>query len=117
MIGNAAMLEAILGSISKERILIYLYSRDKGYATEIAKTFNTSLTPIQKQLEALEQANIIYCEPQGRTLVYALNPRYPFIAELKLLLQKALSFYPPEQQELLMMNRRRPRRQGKPLTL
>jgi len=111
------MLEAILGSISKERILIYLYVRDKGYATQIAQTFNTSLTPIQKQLEALEQANIIYCEPQGRTLVYALNPRYPFIDELKALLQKALSFYTQEEQELLTMNRRRPRRQGKPVTL
>lgn len=111
------MLEAILGSTSKERILIYLYAREQGYATEIARTFKTSLTPIQKQLEALEVANVVYCEPQGKTLVYTLNPRYPFMQELKALLQKALSFYPPEEQELLTMNRRRPRRQGKPLSV
>jgi hypothetical protein len=111
------MLEAILGSISKERVLIYLYARDKGYAREIARTFGAGLTPIQKQLEALEAANILYCEPQGRTLVYALNPRYPFIKELQALLEKALEFYPPDEQDKLMLDRRRPRRQGKPLTL
>ena len=110
------MLEAILGSASKERVLMYLFAREKGYAREIARTFDTGLTPIQKQLEALEIANIVYCEPQGRTLVYALNPRYPFIKEIKALLEKALTYYPPEEQEALLMDRRRPRRQGKPLT-
>jgi hypothetical protein len=109
------MLEAILGSTSKERVLIYLYAREKGYAREIARMFKAGLTPIQKQLEALEVANIVYCEPQGRTLVYAFNPRYPFIKELKDLLEKVLSYYPPEEQEALLMARRRPRRQGKPL--
>jgi len=109
------MLEPILGSISKERVLMYLYAREKGYAREIARTFNTGLTPIQKQLESLEVANIVYCEPQGRTMVYAFNPRYPFLKELKALLEKTLGYYPPEEQEALLMVRRRPRRQGKPL--
>lgn len=111
------MLEAILGSTSKERVLLYLHTQETGYATEIARTFHTGLTPIQKQLESLETANVIYCQPQGRTLVYALNPRYPFLKELQALLDKALLFYPPEEQEMLRMNRRRPRRQGKPLAL
>ncbi len=109
------MLEAILGSTSKERVLMYLYAREKGYAREIARAFQTGLTPIQKQLEALEAANIVYCEPQGRTLVYAFNPRYPFMKEIKALLEKTLTYYPPEEQETLLMDRRRPRRQGKPL--
>lgn len=111
------MFEAILGSTSKERVLIYLRAREKGYARQIARFFNTSVTPIQKQLEALEERNVLYSEEQGRTLLYSLNPRYPLIKELRALLEKALTFYPPEEQEKLLINRRRPRRKGKPLAL
>lgn len=111
------MLEAILGSTSKERVLIYLHTQGTGYAREIATAFQLAVTPVQKQLTALEAAGIIYCEPQGRTKVYALNHRYPFLKELEALLDKALTFYPPDEQERLMNNRRRPRRQGKPLSL
>jgi len=111
------MLEPILGNTSKERILVFLSARGKGYAREIARCFDTSVTPIQKQLEMLEQQNVIVGESQGRTVVYALNPRYAFVNELKALLEKAITFYPPQEQELLLMNRRRPRRQGKPQTL
>lgn len=111
------MLEPLLGSTSKERVLIYLYARDRGYAREIAEAFEAGVTPIQNQLEALEAASVIWCEPQGRTRVYALNPRYAFYEELKALLARALELYPPEQQEWLRDSRRRPRRSGKPLTL
>lgn len=109
------MFEAIFGSTSKERVLIYLFAREKGYAREIAGFFNTSITPIKKQLESLEQQNILYCEEQGRTLIYSFNPRYPLIKELRALLEKSLGFYPPEEQDNLLLNRRRPRRKGKPL--
>lgn len=111
------MLESLLGSTNKERVLIYLSTQGEGYAREIAAAFGTAVTPIQKQLLALEAANVIYCQPQGRTKLYALNPRYPFLRELEALLEKALAFYPPEEREALTLNRRRPRRQGKPLSL
>ena len=111
------MFEAILGSTSKERVLIYLIAREQGYARDIARFFNTSVTPIQKQLELLEEQNILYSQQHGRTLLYSLNPRYHLINELRSLLVKALAFYPPEEQERLLMNRRRPRRKGKPLAL
>lgn len=54
------MLEPLLGSTSKERVLIYLHAR------EIADAFQASVTPIQNQLEG---AGVIWCEPQGRTRV------------------------------------------------
>src|SRR6218665_3697215 len=98
------MLEAILGSTNKERVLIFLSARGEGYAREIAANFKTGVTPIQKQLTALEAANVIYCEPQGRTKLYALNPRYPFLKELEALLEKALAFYPAEEREALTHN-------------
>jgi len=109
------MLESLLGSVSSERVLIYLVARDEGYAREVAKFFTTGLAPIQKQLEKLENGGVIYSKQIGRTRVYAFDPRYPFLKELQSLLKKALDFYPEELREQLLMNRRRPRRSGKPL--
>lgn len=109
------MLEALFGSVNRERVLLFLYGRREGYAREIARFYNASLDPIQKQLERLEVGGIIYGRPAGRTRLYALNPRYPFLKELSALLEKALSFLPPDEWENLMMVRRRPRRKGKPV--
>lgn len=109
------MIEAILGSTNKENVLMFLLAREEGYSREIARFFNTDLTPIQKQLEKLEIGGIVYSRMLGRTRIFMFNPRYPFLAELKELLDKVLQFYPDEIKDKLLMNRRRPRRQGKPL--
>lgn len=109
------MLESILGSVSNERVLIFLVAREQGYATEIARFFDTNLFPIQRQLEKLESGGVLVSKTMGRTRIYSFNPRYPFLQELKTLLQKTLSFYPVEIRESLLMNRRRPRRRDKPL--
>ena len=44
------MLVPILGSLSSERVLIFILTRREGYAREIARFFETDLDPIQKQL-------------------------------------------------------------------
>ena len=109
------MLEPILGSTSSERVLIFVLARKEGYAREIARFFETDLDPIQKQLEKLELGGVLVSRTAGRTRLYEFNPRYPFLKELRGLLEKALSFYTDEERERLLMNRRRPRRRGKPL--
>lgn len=109
------MLEPILGSANSERVLIFLLVREEGYAQEIARFFETSLTPIQKQLEKFEIGGVLVSQTAGRTRLYSFNPRYPFLDELQALLDKALTFYPEELREALVMNRRRPRRAEKPL--
>jgi len=109
------MLEPILGSLSCERVLVFILSRKEGYAREIARFFDTDLDPIQKQLEKLEVGGVLGSRTAGRTRLYSFNPRYPFLKELRSLLEKALSFYSKEQREELVMSRRRPRRRGKPL--
>lgn len=109
------MLEAILGSANSERVLIFLTAREEGYAREIARFFDSALAPIQQQLEKLEFGGVLVSRSAGRTRLYSLNPRYPFLDELKALLNKALTFYPEDLREDLMMNRRRPRRAEKPL--
>ena len=109
------MLEAILGSINRERVLLFLYVREEGYSREISRFFKTDLSQIQKQLERLEAGGVLYSRSMGKTRVYGLNPRYPFLAQLRELLDKALMFYPIEERERLTIVRRRPRRKGKPL--
>jgi predicted transcriptional regulator len=113
--GAIFMLEPLLGSISAERVLIFILAREEGYARDIARFFDADLYAIQKQLDKLEAGGVMASRLAGRTRLYTLNPRYPFLKELKELLIKALSFYPEEEQEQLTMNRRRPRGRGKTL--
>jgi hypothetical protein len=109
------MLEPILGSASRERVLIFLFAREEGYPREIARFFNTDLAPIQRQLIKLELNGVLSSRLAGRTRLYRLNPRYAFKPEIEGLLAKALDFYAPEERANLLLNRRRPRRSGKPL--
>lgn len=109
------MIEAIVGSMSAERVLLFLAARDEGYAAEIARTFETDLSPIQKQLERMERDGLLINRKIGRIRLYSFNPRNPFVAELRALMDKALGMCPPEVQEVLLLDRRRPRKKAKPL--
>jgi predicted ArsR family transcriptional regulator len=107
------MLEPLLNSQNKEQALVFLLAREEGYATEIARFFDTHLYGIQKQLDNLEAGGILVSRKVGRTRLYTYNPRYALVEELKSLIEKALSFYPDDLQEALLMDRRRPRLRGK----
>ncbi len=109
------ILQSLLGSENCERVLIFMLTRNEGYAREIAYFYGTNLYGIQKQLDKLELGSVLVSRTVGRTRLYTFNPRYPFLKELRALLEKAFSFYPEELREKLEMVRRRPRRRGKPL--
>lgn len=109
------MLEAFIGSSNRERVLLYLVFRKEGYAREISRYFNTTLSKIQQQLERLERGGILYSRNAGKTVMYGINPRYPFKAELEALFNKVYEFLPKDKQESLTLDRKRPRRKGKPL--
>jgi predicted transcriptional regulator len=109
------MLTPLLGTENSERVMIFLLARNEGYAREIAQLFNTNLYAIQRQLDKLEAGGVLVSRTAGRTRLYQFNPRYPFLVELKQLLEKAFSFYPEDVRERLIMNRRRPRKRDKPL--
>lgn len=108
------MLAPLLGSKGSEKVLIFIAARGEGYAREISNFFDMDVSTIQNQLDKFEMGGILASTTKGRTRLYTFNPRYAFIKELKLLLEKALSFYPEDEQESLVMERRRPRRRGKP---
>ena len=86
--------------------MIFLQARDQGYTAEIARFFEADLYPIQKQLDKLEFGGVLVSRKVGRTRIFSFNPRYPFLIELKNLLEKAILFYPAEVNERLNMNRR-----------
>lgn len=109
------MIESLLGSKNAERVLIYIFAREEGYAREIASFYKTDLKSIQMQLDKFEKSGVLVSRTVGRTRPYVFNPRYPFLNELKALLEKALSFYSKSEREELVMDRRRPRARGKVL--
>lgn len=109
------MLETILGSQSKEQVLLYLVARERGYASQIAEHFNTSITPIKRQLENLEYAGVLSSDTIGRTRLFMMNPRYPFRKEVRALIEKEISFMNETDKATLYEVRKRPRRVGKPL--
>ncbi|MCA1808770.1 MAG: winged helix-turn-helix domain-containing protein [Lentisphaerae bacterium] len=94
---------------------MFILTREEGYASEIARFYDTDLYGIQKQLDKLETGGVLASRLVGRTRLYRFNPRYSFLNELRNLLEKALGFYPADEQERLRVVRRRPRRRGKPL--
>ena len=109
------MLEPLLGSVNKERVLLFIFARGEGYARDIARYFATDLTPVQRQLEVLERGGILASRLVGRTRLYTFEPRYPLLNEIKGLLEKAASFLPQDEKDRLLLARQRPRRGGKPL--
>lgn len=109
------MIEKLVGSISREQVLLFIFAREEGYPRQIARFFNVDYRPIRNQLDKLEAGGILSSRTVGKTLLFSFNPRCPFLKELKTLLQKEMSFCPADLKERLTMNRRRPRQRGKPL--
>lgn len=109
------MIAKILGSETAEKALFYLTAYGEGYASGIAKTFDISLSMVQKQLARFEEAGLLVCTLKGRTRLYVWNPRYPFLKEFQSFLEKAFEFIPEKEKEKYYYQRTRPRRGGKPL--
>ena len=109
------MLEVLLGSSSCEQVLMFIFAREEGYLREIVRFYDGDYRSIRNQLNKLENNNVLRTREAGKTLLYSFNARYPFLNELKALLEKALTYYSEEEKNRLLLNRRRPRRTGKPL--
>ncbi|MCK5221714.1 MAG: winged helix-turn-helix transcriptional regulator [Candidatus Aminicenantes bacterium] len=109
------MIEAITGSIVKERILLYLVLNPLSYPNEIARNFGFNLNAVQKQLLKLEDGRVVCSRLKGRVRLYEIDPRYPFKNELEALLRKVYSFMDQETKDKYYIKRTRPRKPGKEL--
>lgn len=111
------MLKTIFGSISRERVLVFIAARGEGYAREISAFWDCPDQPVKRELNHLESEGVFIAKNYGRTLTYSFNPRFFLRKELSSLLLKAIEAYPPEWKNKLLFNRRRPRAKGKPVNL
>ena len=107
------MLEAAFGSLTAERVLLFLHRYDQAYGRQIAVAFDMPVSEIQKQLRKFEGGGLLVSRMIGRTRVYSWNPRSVFVESLRQLLQVLLENLPPEQRAPYVDGRRRPRRAGK----
>ena len=112
---RAKMLEPLVGSGKKEKILLFIFTHVESYAREIARVFNFNLNTVQNQLLNLERGGILYSKIKGKVRLFGINPRYPFKKEMEELLKKALIFVPEDEKMKFYTPRLRPRRTGKPL--
>ena len=109
------MIEAITGSILKEKILLYLVLNPLSYPNEIARNFGFNINAVQKQLAKLEDARVVCSRLKGRVRLYEIDPRYPFRNELEALLRKVYSYLDQEIKDKYYIKRTRPRKPGKEL--
>jgi D-alanyl-D-alanine carboxypeptidase len=109
------MLEAVVGSVAAERVLLYLQNYDQAYGREIAATFDLAQSQVQKQLVKLESGGVLVSRLAGRTRIYQWNPRNPLVPALRALLNAALVSLPIAEQQRYFRRRTRPRRSGKAL--
>jgi DNA-binding transcriptional ArsR family regulator len=109
------MLESLLESPLKERILLFLLANEGSYPNEIARNFGFNLNAVQYQLKKLEKAGVLYSRLRGKVRLYGMDPRYPFRKELEALLRKAFDFLDAAEKDKYYIRRRRPRQSGKPL--
>lgn len=111
------MLEYLFANKNVEKVIMHLSIHEKANASELSRSFNSSLDPIQKTLRKLEEGGLLVSFLEGRTRVFRWNPRYPFLPEIKALAKKALIFLPANIQESFFQTamRKRPRKTGKSL--
>jgi len=109
------MLESLFGNVVIEKILFFLVTNKKCYASELKNTFELHLYSVQNALKRLEKGGVIVSFQEGKTRIFQFNPRYPFLQELESFLQKAYSFLPPDMRQKYYETpkRKRPRRSGK----
>lgn len=111
------MFEALFGNKTIEKVLLFLANYQAGYASEIARTHEISISMVQKQLTRLEKGQIVISHLIGKTRTYQLNPGWFFYKDILNLLKKALDALPKEDIKKYYRQRRRPRRKDKPLWL
>lgn len=111
------MLEALFGNETIEKVLFYILQNKSCYALQLKKQFQSPLSPLQQALLRLEKGGILASTLVGKTRVFQFNPRYLFLDELRLFLEKAYETLPEQMKQKYFEAplRKRPRRTGKPL--
>lgn len=105
-------LVGLFGSESAYRVLMYLENYDRGYASEIARTYGISLNQVQNQLRKFENIGLLVSRMEGPTRVFYFK-QGPIIDGLRVFLREMLERLPKEAIRSFYRERHRPRRHGK----
>ncbi len=103
---------ALFGSESAYRVLMFLENYDKGYASQIAKTFGMSLNQAQNQLRKFEETGLLTSRSEGTARMYYFK-RSPITDALRTFLRSMLERLPKTTIDAYFRQRRRPRRYAK----
>lgn len=96
---NFGMLEALVGSKTVQKILIFLFVNGKCYGTQLHQVLKTALTPLQKALIRLEKGGIVVSYYEGKTRLYQFNQGFALLPELEHLLRKAYTLLPANEKK------------------
>ena len=105
-------LMGLFGSESAYQVLMFLQNYEKGYASEIARTYGTSLNQIQNQLNKFEELGILISRKEANARVFYFK-QSPVTDSLRKFLKDMLEILPKSTLEKFYRERRRPRRFGK----
>jgi len=94
------VLAGLFGNKNVQKVLLFLFVNNKCYGAQLQRLLGVPLTSLQNALMRLEKAKILsaYCE--GKTKFYQMNPAYPLLGELELLLKKAYTLLAPQEKKL-----------------
>lgn len=109
---SEAPLTGLFESKAAYRVLVFLENYGQGYAAEIARTFEMSLSQAQNQLRKFEKLGLLVSRTTGSTRLYFFD-RNPVAEELRIFLRAMLERLPESTLERYYHQRRRPRRAGK----
>ena len=109
---SEAPLVGLFGSKAAYQVLMYMENYEHGYASQIAKTFEMSISQTQKQLQKFEQLGLLVSRKEGSARVYYFK-RSPAVDALRKFLSSMLNVLPESTIYKYYRQRRRPRRYGK----
>jgi DNA-binding transcriptional ArsR family regulator len=109
------VLEATLGNRTAAWTLLFIANYGEGHALRIARTFDLSVSMVQRQLSRLEGNGILVSRTVGRARVFSFNDRNPTVRNLRRFLTDELELLSEEDVRRYFRQRQRPRRSGKPL--
>ncbi len=102
------------GSRTRTRVLVALDLLGESYPRELARILGAAPSVVQKAVQSLEGDGLIAGRAVGRTRVYAVNPAYFAVKELRSLARR-IGGADIELRRRVDSLRTRPRRGGKPL--
>jgi predicted transcriptional regulator len=108
-------LQDLFGGRAAEAVLLALFHQGEAYGRSISREFGVSLDSIQRQLDRFERSGVIVCKRQGRTLVYAWNPKSRLSVRLRDLVGVVYDGLDLDQKQRLFRERHQPRAKDKPV--